>query len=186
MARVFQVARTRQVRMPERAYENDPGLDLFIPDQFDYQYVVDFKELNRLDETWIEGEHPAKLTVEPRGQIRIPMGIHMQIPEGYAGYVTDRASAILNTRLQVGAQMIGCDYRGEIKVHLINPTEEPVVLQPGTKIVQMVIVPVSTMEPREKDPDEFMTNISHQTLRGAAGWGSTGHGPVAKEETDHV
>ena len=63
--------------------------------------------------------------------------------------------------------MIDSDYRGEIKVGVINQVKEPYTIQPGERIAQLVVMPVSTMPVEEAESLD-------ETERGSGGFGSTG------------
>jgi len=109
------------------------------------------------------------LTLAPGARVLAPTGITMALPEGYeaqirprSGLATKHGITCLNTPGTIDA-----DYRGEVKVILINLGQEPFVIKRGERIAQMVIAPVTqaTWETVEALPD---------SARGAGGFGSTG------------
>jgi len=114
------------------------------------------------------------VTLAP-GDIRIiPTGWGVGIPAGYEGQVRPRSG--LSTRHGVTVPnapgTIDADYRGELRVALINLGREPFTVEHGMRIAQLVIAPIALCEVREVDelPDDAPT----VAVRGAGGFGSTG------------
>lgn len=109
------------------------------------------------------------LTIDP-GAIRvIPTGLCIAIAEGFEGQV--RARSGLATKHGIGLPnapgTIDSDYRGELRVALINLGQAPFVVEHAMRIAQLVIAPVARAEVREVDSLD-------DTARGAGGFGSTG------------
>jgi dUTP pyrophosphatase len=109
------------------------------------------------------------LSLAPGQRSLVPTGLTMAIPMGYEGQVRPRSGlaakhgvTVLNTPGTIDA-----DYRGELKVILINLGDAPFEIRRGERIAQLVVAPVSqvTFELRE--------NLD-ATARGAGGFGSTG------------
>ena len=105
----------------------------------------------------------------PGGFGLIPTGIHLQLPDGYEGQVRPRSGlaakygvTVLNT-----PGTIDSDYKGEVKVILINLGSEPFVIKRGDRIAQLVI---SRYEKVELVPTECLDDSE----RGAGGFGHTG------------
>ena len=104
------------------------------------------------------------------GQIlMVPCGFAMSIPAGWEAQVRPRSG--LATRHGISMPnapgTIDADYRGEVKVPLINLGKAPFTIEPGMRIAQMVIAPVARVVVEEvEDLDE--------TDRGGGGFGSTG------------
>ena len=108
----------------------------------------------------------------PRGGIvAVPTGIAMEIEPGWAGFVFGRSG--LGIRHGVcpanAVGVIDCDYRGEVKVGLINHGESDYTIQPGERIAQLVLLPAALAEVVEVE-------TLSQTVRGEGGFGSTGKG----------
>ena len=107
--------------------------------------------------------------VAPQGKYLFPTGIAVEIPEGYVGLVFAR-SGIATKRQLAPANCVGvidADYRGELRVFLQNNGTETQTVENGERIAQLVITPCLDIEIEETD------ELS-ETLRGAAGFGSTG------------
>ena len=104
----------------------------------------------------------------PRKRALIPTGIAIALPEGYEAQVRPRSGLAAKNGITVlnSPGTIDADYRGEVKVILINLGEEPFVIKRGMRIAQLVVAPVTRVSWQEvRDLPE--------TQRGAGGFGST-------------
>lgn len=99
----------------------------------------------------------------------IPTGLKMEIPLGYEGQVRTRSGLAASHGLIVlnSPGTVDADYRGEVKVILMNFGDETVTIERGDRIAQLVIVPVTRVVIAETDE-------VGETTRGAGGFGSTG------------
>jgi len=111
----------------------------------------------------------APLVLKPGARHAVPTGLAFALPVGYEGQVRPRSGlaaksgvTCLNTPGTIDA-----DYRGEVKVILINLGEEDVTIRRGDRIAQLVVAPVSQARWIE------VANLD-ETARGAGGFGSTG------------
>ncbi len=109
------------------------------------------------------------LTLKPRERVAVPSGIALEIPPGFEGQVRARSGRALAEGLALvnAPGTIDADYRGEIKVIMINLGDEPILIRPGDRIAQLVIAPVARAELLEVD--ELAASP-----RGAGGFGHTG------------
>lgn len=109
------------------------------------------------------------LTLGMLDRAMIPTGISIQLPEGYEAQVRPRSGLAARYGISVtnSPGTIDADYRGEIKVLLINLSREPYTVQPGERIAQLV---VARYERVEWESVEALD----ETDRGAGGFGSTG------------
>ncbi|MEM1241164.1 MAG: dUTP diphosphatase [Cyanobacteria bacterium P01_H01_bin.26] len=107
--------------------------------------------------------------LEPSQRLAIPTGLAADIPRGYEMQVRPKSSLALNHGITVlnTPGTIDADYRGEIKVILINLGQATVEISPGQRIAQIVIAPVVRVE-------FAMVDSLNQTQRGEGGFGSTG------------
>ena len=110
-----------------------------------------------------------ELVLAPGEHALVPTGLELAIPPGYEGQVRPRSGLALNRGVTVlnTPGTIDSDYRGEVKVILINHSREPFTILRGDKIAQMVIAKVTQV--RWEETDELL-----ETERGAGGFGSTG------------
>ncbi|MBX3364926.1 MAG: dUTP diphosphatase [Phycisphaeraceae bacterium] len=109
------------------------------------------------------------VTLAP-GDIRLlPLGFAVAIPQGYEGQVRPRSGLATRHGVTVpnAPGTVDCDYRGEMKVALINLGREPFTIEHGARIAQLVIAPVARAALTEVEALD-------QTLRGEGGFGSTG------------
>ena len=109
------------------------------------------------------------LTLRPGARALVPTGLSMAIPLGYevqirprSGLAAKHGVTCLNT-----PGTIDSDYRGEVKVILINLGEDDFVIGRGERIAQMILAPVAQAAWLETDSLD-------ETARGAGGFGSTG------------
>ena len=111
----------------------------------------------------------ADLCLDPGARAAVPTGMVIAIPEGHEGQVRPRSGLALKHGLTVcnAPGTIDADYRGELKVLLINLGTEPVVVSRGMRIAQLVVAPVTKVAVEIVDTLE-------ETVRGAGGFGSTG------------
>lgn len=109
------------------------------------------------------------VSLEPGGRCLVPTGLIMALPNGYEAQIRPRSGLALRhgVTLLNTPGTIDADYRGEIKVLMINLGEEPFNIHHGDRIAQMVIAPVVKVSVAEKD-------ILPDSGRGPGGFGSTG------------
>ncbi len=109
------------------------------------------------------------LTLEPGRRALVPTGIAIALPEGYEAQVRPRSGLAIHRGLTLlnAPGTIDADYRGEIRVILVNLGNEPVVVERGERIAQMVIqrLPRIILEEVDALPG---------SERGAGGFGHTG------------
>ena len=109
------------------------------------------------------------LTIAPGARALVPCGFSMALPEGFEAQVRPRSGLAAKHGVTVlnAPGTIDADYRGEIKVILINHGAEDFAIRRGDRIAQMVVAPVSAVEFSERETLDA-------TERGSAGFGSTG------------
>lgn len=102
----------------------------------------------------------------------VPTGLFMEIPQGFEGQVRPRSGLAFKQGLTVlnTPGTIDSDYRGEVKVILVNLSSEPQIIPHGERIAQMVFAKHETAEIESVDSVEKLES----TDRGAGGFGSTG------------
>ncbi|MEL6774976.1 MAG: dUTP diphosphatase [Pseudomonadota bacterium] len=111
------------------------------------------------------------LALPPLGRVAVPTGLALALPAGTEGQVRPRSGLAARQGVTVlnAPGTIDADYRGELRVLLVNLGAETYWIQHGERIAQLVVAPVLhvTVEPAETLPD---------TQRGGGGFGSTGQG----------
>ena len=113
----------------------------------------------------------APITLAPLGRVLVPTGLFIELPQGYEAQVRPRSGLAIKYGLTVlnSPGTIDADYRGEIKVALVNLSAEPFEIQDGERIAQLV---VARHEQVVWQPVEELG----ATERGAGGFGHTGRG----------
>lgn len=109
-----------------------------------------------------------QVLIGPGDRALIPTGYRFAVPEGYELQVRPRSGMCWKAGMTVlnAPGTVDAGYRGEVYVMLLNTSDEPYVLDPGTRIAQGVIAPVLRAEFVEEPLDD--------TERGEGGFGSTG------------
>jgi dUTP pyrophosphatase len=107
--------------------------------------------------------------IEPGARVLVPTGLALAIPDGYEGQVRPRSGLALKHGIGIvnSPGTIDADYRGMVQVLLINHGQEPYLVEPMSRIAQLVICPVMQAELT------LVTELD-ETGRGAGGYGSTG------------
>ncbi len=111
----------------------------------------------------------APMPIGPGQRVLVPTGLAFAIPDGYEGQVRPRSGLALKHGIGIvnSPGTIDADYRGMVQVLLINLGQEPYLVEPQSRIAQLVICPVVQAEL------ELVTGLD-ETSRGAGGYGSTG------------
>ena len=109
------------------------------------------------------------LILAPRGRAAVPTGLTFAIPQGFEGQVRPRSGLALKNGVTVlnAPGTIDSDYRGEVKVIVINLGHEAIEIKDQDRIAQMVLCPVV-------QADLVLVEELGDTARGAGGFGSTG------------
>ena len=109
------------------------------------------------------------VTLRPLERAMIPTGLFVELPEGYEMQIRPRSGLAAKHGITVlnSPGTIDADYRGEIKVILVNLSNEPFTIEPGERIAQMIVARYEQIEWQPVD-------VLGETERGAGGFGSTG------------
>lgn len=129
--------------VPSRAHAGDAGLDLV---------AIEARDL------------------PPGGRAAVPTGLAVAIPAGFAGLVVPRSGLARRHGVTVANApgLIDSGYRGELLVLLVNLGAAAHRVEPGDRVAQLVVTPVSPATPREVD------DLPGSDGRGEGGFGSTG------------
>ena len=111
----------------------------------------------------------APIKLDPRQKSLIPTGIAIAIPKGYEAQIRPRSGLAIKHGITClnSPGTIDSDYRGEIKIILINHGDESFSIEPKARIAQIIFAPVTQIEWEKVDRLE-------ETERGAGGFGHTG------------
>ena len=109
------------------------------------------------------------LTLNPLQRMLIPTGLYIALPEGYECQARPRSGLAVKHGITVlnSPGTIDADYRGELKVLLVNLSDTPFVIEPGERIAQLVVAKHEHVEWSEVE-------VLDETERGEGGFGSTG------------
>ena len=105
--------------------------------------------------------------IAPGGRAAVPTGLRLQIPPGHVGLVWPRSGLAVRHGIDTLAGVIDSDYRGEVRVVLVNHGDEPFRIAPGDRVAQLLVQRV------ERAAFTAAAAID-DTDRGEGGFGSTG------------
>ena len=110
------------------------------------------------------------LVLGPLERCLVPTGLFIELPEGYEAQIRPRSGLALKHGISLpnSPGTIDSDYRGELKILMINLSNEPFTFHDGERIAQMVIARHEVVE------WELVTEIDESTDRGTGGFGHTG------------
>ena len=110
-----------------------------------------------------------ELVIKPMQRALVPTGLFMEIPVGYEGQVRPRSGLAIKSGITVlnSPGTIDADYRGEVKVILINLSDADFVIKSGDRIAQLVIA-------KHEQPEVIEVETLSETVRGTGGFGHTG------------
>ena len=108
------------------------------------------------------------ITLKPMQRTLVPTGLFMEIPEGYEGQVRPRSGLAIKNGITVlnTPGTIDADYRGEVKIILINLSDTDFVINSGERVAQIVFAKCEQM-------DVLSVETLSETERGAGGFGHT-------------
>ena len=158
--------KVRDVKTPVRGTDFSAGIDFFVPNDFN-------------------GRKPVEL--KPQHDLLIPSGIKVNVPNTHmlmaadkSGVVTSKEACLAANRkpkanafdsvIIVGAKIVDEDYKGEIYIHVINVGKRSVMIEPGMKITQFIVVPVAYVDLEEVNSEEDLFKDKYST-RGDNGFG---------------
>lgn len=120
-------------------------------------------------------------TLQAGDRYAMPTGIIIEVPEGYEAQVRPRSGLAFKAGISLTncVGTIDSDYRGEVKVLLINHGKAAYTFEPGERIAQLLVTPVPKIDLVEVD------ELSQNDERGAGGFGSTGRGILASAAQKH-
>ncbi|SEW15518.1 deoxyuridine 5'-triphosphate nucleotidohydrolase [Chitinophaga sp. YR573] len=109
------------------------------------------------------------ISLQPLERVLVPTGLFMELPSGYEAQIRPRSGLAIKQGLTLlnTPGTIDADYRGEIKIIMINLSNEPQAIAPGERIAQMIIAPFVQAR---LETVELLTD----TERGTGGFGHTG------------
>lgn len=111
----------------------------------------------------------SSIVLNPLQRALVPTGLYLELPVGYEAQIRPRSGLAYKHGISIvnSPGTIDADYRGELKVLLVNLSDQSFIVEDGERIAQMVIAKHETIEWQE-------TTVLSETERGAGGYGSTG------------
>lgn len=143
----MKIQKLRLVKTPTRGTPDSAGIDLYVPKDFISE--------------------PLKLA--PGESVFIPSGIKAHVPKGYAWIAMNKSGVAVKQGLVVGAQVVDCDYDGEIHIHVTNVSNKDQYITPEQKIIQLLLIRINF-----EDIEVVEELEDRNTERGSGGFGSTG------------
>jgi dUTP pyrophosphatase len=137
---VIKIKRDSNTILPNFAYEGDAGLDIFSNQE---------------------------AVLKPFHRIDVSTGLYFELPLGYVGLVWDKSGLALNSGIKTMAGVIDSNYRGELKIVLVNLSRNTFRIEKGMKIAQLLIQKVET--PRLEESE-----VLDSSSRKENGFGSSG------------
>ncbi len=107
------------------------------------------------------------VTLDPGQRIAVGTGIAVAIPTGHVGLIWDKSSVPFTYGVKTMGGVIDAQYRGEVRVLMVNLSQESVTFTAGQKLAQLLVQKVELFPTKEVDELD-------STMRGEAGFGSTG------------
>jgi len=109
------------------------------------------------------------ITLKPLERKLVPTGLHIELPEGFEAQIRPRSGLAFKHGISIvnSPGTIDADYRGEIKVLLINLSTEDFEINTGDRIAQMIVAKHETVNWQEVE-------VLNETSRGVGGYGHTG------------
>ena len=107
------------------------------------------------------------VVLPPGGRAAVPTGVHLQLPPGHVGLVWPRSGLAVRHGIDTLAGVIDSDYRGEVRVVLVNHGGNEFEVKPGDRVAQLLVQPV------ERTVFTRVENLAGSE-RGENGFGSTG------------
>jgi len=107
------------------------------------------------------------VVIPPGGRAAVPTAVRLEIPPGHAGLVWPRSGLAVRHGIDTLAGVIDSDYRGEVRVVLVNHGDQPFTIAAGDRVAQLLVQ-------RVERATFFAVPSVENTDRGQAGFGSTG------------
>jgi dUTP pyrophosphatase len=108
-----------------------------------------------------------EIVIDPGARAAVATAIHVEIPAGHVGLIWPRSGIAVRHGIDTLAGVIDSDYRGEVRVVLVNHGDQPFAIRPGDRVAQLLVQKVER-------PTFVAASRLGETARGAGGFGSTG------------
>lgn len=163
----------RNTKNPSRGHVGDAGIDIYVP-KFTNQFIEIMSQLNEENSYWID-INQKRLYIAPHKRIKLPTGVHFNVPEDNMLMVLEKTSIPNKTGIISGARVIDAGYTGEFIASLINTSSISEFLQEGQKFIQLVLVPINSDYSLEKIQTIEQLYENKNSTRKSGAFGSTGY-----------
>lgn len=166
--------KVRKVKSPCRGTSMSAGIDFFVPTNIDEKTMEEKCKITGCKPI-MEYEHDCltKIVLHPGESVMIPSGIKMRVPDGYALAFMNKSGIGAKKQLDRLAELVDCDYEGEVHLNIVNNGNKAQIIEAGDKIIQGVIIPINFAMPKEVENEDVLYKDS-TSLRKQGGFGSTG------------
>lgn len=167
--------KTRNVQSPTRGTPYSAGIDFYVPFELTANEMSAKQPVKGQIQILADSTTGviSKYVIHPGKRILIPSGIKVKMPKGYCGIFFNKSGVAAKSGVIVGSCVVDSDYQGEVHLSIINTSDESLNLFPGTKLVQMLVVPESICDIQEVGSVDELYG-EEVTDRGTGGFGSTG------------
>lgn len=155
--------------LPHRAHAGDAGYDLsFWPDVREDALGPYTENISSTCKSVVRQHEDCVYRLHAGERVLLPTGMKFAIPPGYYGHIADRSGKSIKEGLHVLGGIIDSTYRGEVRVCLVNLSNEYHLINVGDRIAQILFKRIETA------CFEEVREFSVQTARGEKGYGSSG------------
>jgi dUTP pyrophosphatase len=105
--------------------------------------------------------------IQPGAGVDLSTGLRIELPVGHWGRITGRSSTLRKRGFFVNEGIIDNGYRGELFVYAFNPTDQPITVEAGARLAQLIVAPIV-------DPVVVEVEELSESARGDKGFGSSG------------
>lgn len=171
MTNTLKIQKIRNVKTPTRAHSTDAGIDFYVPSNLTMDNMQRSTKLTSFPINAILNliGDIESITIKPNESVLIPSGIKVAVPDNFALIMFNKSGIATKQHLDTGACVIDSGYRDEIHLHLVNTSDKLITIYPGDKIIQGIVLPISTCVPELVED----INALGETDRGLGGFGST-------------
>ena len=168
----------RDVKLPTRGTPESAGIDFYVP-EYNEQFLKDLKDKNPiLDYLYADSDRdsdiPILMVLKPGDRVLIPSGIKCAMGSDRALIAHNKSGVASKRGLDVLANVVDADYKGEIHINLVNTGSENVYIEFGEKIIQFIEIPIFISSIVQISNQENLDKYYRTNTRGSGGFGHTG------------
>lgn len=167
----MKIALVRDVKIPSRGTGKSAGLDFYVP-MFDAGFQQDFlkKNMDGFNHCHLN-QSTRCISIRAHGKAMIPLGIKLEVPEGYALIAFNKTGVSWNHSILNLSAVVDEDYQGELFLTITNYSDDSTSIYEGQKIIQLLAIPVQYVDVEVVAVCDLHSKKSE---RGEGALGSTG------------